>query len=71
MVTLPHTFTLQGLHPVAVWQHGLPPALADGVEAMLGQLAVPLVWLLLASAGAVVALWQLRTWWGAQLALVR
>ncbi len=41
------------------------------MEAAIGELALPLVWAIAAAAGAAVALWQLRTWWGAQLALMR
>ncbi len=70
----------QGLHPVAVLlpppgytvgSRGLPAPLAEWLEVQVGGWVVPLVTCAALAAGIVAAAWQLRTWWAAQLAMVR
>ena len=63
--------TLQGLHPLSLLRFGLPAAVADWLEVQVGAWVLPLVAAAALAAGLAAALWQIRTWGAAQLALVR
>ncbi|KXZ42172.1 hypothetical protein GPECTOR_191g304 [Gonium pectorale] len=63
--------TYWGLHPLSLLTRGLPAAAADWLEVQLGEWALPLAAAAALAAGVVAALWQLRTWGAAQLALIR
>ncbi|GLI71716.1 hypothetical protein VaNZ11_017014 [Volvox africanus] len=64
------TLTYLGLHPVSLLRFGLPVAMADWLEARLGDWVVSLAGAAALGVGAAAALWQLRNWAAVQSALL-